>query len=280
MSENATPSRLSIDPALPEHTLLALRRTPEEWEEQRRQMRKSSKEFDWIGAGAALFVFMGILFATDDPAVAIGVFVLMAVVGKGGTSIWLSHREGLLERLLQENAERCVDPAHLHARERDLLVRAQRAVARILGSPLHERGILNDRAQEEVVLNDVEWSIARQVLSQSERRHRIGAVPVSGDRSRQAAARALASLDREQEETVRQIDTIVRMADQVVEAERELVDRAHALRLDDIRVEDPWIHAAAKVDSESLDSLSRARDTGQHIAGLLASREGPAALDT
>lgn len=280
MSESLTPSRLSIDPALPERTLLALRRTPEEWEEQRREAEKSSREFDWMGAGAALFAFTVILFATDNPFAAIGVFVLIAVVGKGGASIWLSHKAGSLERLLRENAQHCVDPAHLHARERDLLVRAQRAVARVLGSPLHERGLLNDPTREEVVLNDVEWSIARQALSQSERRRRIEAVPVPGDRSRQAAVRALAALDREQEETVRQVDTIVRMADQVIGAERELVDRANALRLENIRVEDPWTHAAAKVDSESLDSLPRARDTGQRIAALMASQGGPAALDT
>ncbi|NYH50419.1 putative membrane protein YccC [Nocardiopsis arvandica] len=212
-----------------------------------------------------------ILFASDNPAAAIVVFVLVVMTSKGGISSWLSHRKDSLQRLLLENENNLVDPARLHAHEGALLVRAQRAVTRILRSPLHERGVLNDRAQEEVVLNDVEWSIARQALSQSERRRRIEAIPVSGERSRQDAEHALVTLDKEQEETLRQVDTIVRMAEQVIEAERELVDRANALRLENLRVEDPWIHAASRVDSESLNSLSRARDTGQRIAELIAS---------
>ncbi len=71
------------------------------------------------------------------------------------------------------------------------------------------------------------------------------------------------------------MDTIVHMAGQVIEAERDLIDRVNALRLESMRVDDPWVHAAAEVDSESLDSLSRARDTGRRIAELATSERRP-----
>ncbi|NYH50420.1 hypothetical protein HNR06_000009 [Nocardiopsis arvandica] len=60
MSESVTSSRLSVDPTLPEQTLSALRRTPEEWEKQHKEDQKSSKEYEWMGGGG------GVLFLRSD----------------------------------------------------------------------------------------------------------------------------------------------------------------------------------------------------------------------
>ncbi|NYH55767.1 hypothetical protein HNR06_005356 [Nocardiopsis arvandica] len=184
----------------------------------------------------------------------------------------LHRRHRLKDSALKRYEHHCVHPDDLAETEGDLLLSAQRGVDAILHSDLYDRGIIDDQLLSTVVLRDVEWSIARQMSSQSELRDRISSTPTPGERSQAVAAGLLASLEEEQQLTRRQVRTITEYADHVRQAEKELADLVAARELSRLRSDpgsaDPWVEAAASADAASLRSLSRVRDAAKQIADM------------
>ncbi len=161
-----------------------------------------------------------------------------------------------------------VSPGALDEESRALLERAQGAVDAVLGSPLHERGLLLDTVRNRVVLADVEWSVARSLLHQTRVRERIARTPTPGERSREAAARAGAALAAETAEVGARIAVLEDYAGRVRAAELDEQDRRSARELDAIAAETAEAAAVHGQSAEMLDSLVRAQELALRVAAL------------
>ncbi|WP_435107579.1 hypothetical protein [Nocardiopsis synnemataformans] len=161
-----------------------------------------------------------------------------------------------------------VSPGALDEESRALLERAQRAVDVVLGSSLHERGLLLDTVRNRVVLADVEWSVARSLLHQTRVRERIARTPTPGQRSREAAARAGAVLEAETAEVTARIGVLEDYAGRVRAAELDEQDRRSARELDAIAAEAAEAGAVHEQSAEMLDSLVRAQELALRVAAL------------
>lgn len=261
------PPRLSFDPSLPPPITERLT-----WS----LAPATSKELDrswesiwpWfiIVPAAALFTWAVLDLLS-------GLFLLC--IGLGGllVSMYSLHRrQETRHSTVERYGRHCVHPDDLAETERELLLCVQRGVDAILRSDLHGRGIIDDQVLSAVVLRDVEWSIARQLSSQTDLRDRISSTPTPGERSQAVATELLTSLEEGQQLTRRQVHTITEYAEHVREAEKELADLVAARKLSRLKSElsptDPWAEAVASVDSESLESLSRVRDAAKLISDM------------
>lgn len=162
-------------------------------------------------------------------------------------------------------------PEELAEPEAEHLTNLQEGVDTILRSPLHKQRLLDDAIRVRVVLRDVEWSVARQLLQQSATRQRIGTTPVSGPQSQAAADRALAELDRRQRGTLDQIETITEHAWHVHAAETQLADTESAHYLTELGsdiAEQTGTESATQTDAASLASLRLAEESARRIAEL------------
>lgn len=201
------------------------------------------------------------------------VLLTVTVLAVGGAS--MAH-----VRLQQEELERdpvrivvsaegeFVSPGALDEESRPLLERTQRAVDAVLGSPLHERGLLLDTVRNRVVLADVEWSVARSLLHQTRVRERIARTPTPGQRSREAADRAGAALEAEAAEVTARIAVLEDYAGRVRAAELDEQDRRSARELDAIAAEAAEAGAVHEQSAEMLDSLVRAQELALRVAAL------------
>ncbi|QUX30097.1 hypothetical protein KGD83_06000 [Nocardiopsis akebiae] len=171
-------------------------------------------------------------------------------------------------RIVTASEGEFVSPGALDGESRALLERAQRAVDAVLGSPLHERGLLLDTVRNRVVLADVEWSLARSLLHQTRVRERIARTPTPGERSREAAARAGAVLAAETAGVTARIAVLEDYADRVRAAELDDQDRRSARELDAIAAEAAEAGAVHEQSAETLDSLVRAQELALRVAAL------------
>ncbi|WP_150251944.1 hypothetical protein [Nocardiopsis deserti] len=207
------------------------------------------------------------------PFVVVLVLLVVTVLAVGGAS--MAHL-----RLQQADTEHdpvrtvvsaegeFVSPGTLDEESRALLERAQGAVDAVLGSPLHERGLLLDTVRNRVVLADVEWSVARSLLHQTRVRERIARTPTPGQRSREAAARAGAVLAAETAEVTARIAVLEDYAGRVRAAELDEQDRRSARELDAIAAEAAEVGAVHEQSAEMLDSLVRAQELALRVAAL------------
>ena len=264
---STSPPRLSFDPSLPPSITerLAWSLAPATSEELERSWESIWPWFIIVPA-AALFTWAVLDLLS-------GLFLL--TIGLAGllVAMYSLHRRQETKHWTVERYERhCVHPDDLAETERDLLLCVQRGVDAILGSDLHGRGVIDDQVLSAVVLRDVEWSIARQLSSQTELRDRISSAPTPGERSQAVAIELLTSLEEEQQWTRRQVHTITEYAEHVREAEKELADLVAARELSQLKsglsTTDPWVEAAASADSESLESLSRVRGAAKLISDM------------
>ncbi|WP_444961151.1 hypothetical protein [Nocardiopsis sp. M1B1] len=179
-----------------------------------------------------------------------------------------AERERDPVRIVTASEGEFVSPGALDEESRALLERAQRAVDAVLGSPLHERGLLLDTVRNRVVLADVEWSLARSLLHQTRVRERIARTPTPGERSREAAARAGAVLAAETAEVTARVAVLEDYADRVRAAELDDQDRRSARELDAIAAEAAEACAVHEQSAETLDSLVRAQELALRVAAL------------
>jgi hypothetical protein len=201
--------------------------------------------------------------------------VLMAVSALAVTGAALARarhqrteRERDPVRMVASAEGEFVSPGTLNDGSRALLERAQGAVDAVLGSPLHEHGLLLDTVRNRVVLADVEWSIARSLLHQTRLRERIARTPTPGERSREAAARAGAVLAAETAEVTARITVLEDYAARVRAAELDEQDRRSARELDAIAAEAAEAGAVHEQSGETLASLVRAQELALRVAAL------------
>lgn len=162
-------------------------------------------------------------------------------------------------------------PEELAEPETEHLLTLQEAVDTILESPLHREGLLDDTIRSRVVLRDVEWSIARQLIQLSAARRRIDRTPVSGPQSQAAADQARAELTRRQRPALAQIDTITEHAQHVAAAEAQVADTESARYLTELAsgiAEQAGTESITEADAASLASLRLAKESARRIAEL------------
>ncbi|OOC52616.1 MULTISPECIES: hypothetical protein [Nocardiopsis] len=183
-----------------------------------------------------------------------------------------NRHEQRIASVMKQHEHHHVRPDDLATTERNLLLRTQQGVDAIVHSDLHGKEIIDDEILSAVVLSDVEWSIARQLRSQSERRKRIESSPAPGKRSQGVAAELLAAVEEEQRLTEGQVRTIAEYEAHVRAAGKELADLAAARELSHLKSElesaNPWVEAAVSADAASLQSLTQVRDMAKRIAEL------------
>lgn len=154
-----------------------------------------------------------------------------------------------------------------------LLGRAQRAVDTVLGSSLHQQGLLLDEARNRVILADVEWSLAQSLLQQTRVRHKINNTPTPGERSRQAAERARAVLEEDVAEVEGRARTLEVYADKVRAAELEEQDRRAAAEFEAIADRAAEAQAIHPQQNEALSSLVQAQDLALQVEALSPASE-------
>ncbi|WP_017590036.1 hypothetical protein [Nocardiopsis ganjiahuensis] len=163
----------------------------------------------------------------------------------------------------------------LDAPARRMLGRAQRAVDFVLDSALHQRGLLLDEVRNRVVLADIEWAVAQGLLRQSRTRQRIETMPLTGERSRQAAERARAALHEDVAEVERRIRSLEDYAHRVRAAELEDQDRRSAAELDAIADRTAEAGAAHPHQQEALSHLVQAQELALRMAALTDGDDDP-----
>ena len=207
-----------------------------------------------------------------------GATVVLVVRGIAGEPpVGRAGREPAPEDVLAEFADRFVDPRTLDDQACDLLGRAQHAVDSVLGSTLHDQGLLLDTARNRVVLADIEWAIARSVERHTESRRLIAAVPTPGELSRRAAERARAALDEDVRAVLWRIERLEDYADRVGTAELEIEDSRAAARLDEITESTLRAGAAAPYEDATLASLVQAQELALELASLVGPETSPGA---
>ncbi|TDQ48013.1 hypothetical protein [Actinorugispora endophytica] len=282
LSRGAGPARVTVHPGLsPEEAAglnLALsrlrsREEPAEAPEPPSAPRQAGcgRVGAFTGGGVILLVVLGI------SPVAFGALLLSLGLLWSGLVVAARHAKRRELRLRQEkDPERVV--ASLQGRfvsadaldrpARELLLRAQTAVDTVLRSSPHRQGLLLDRTRNQVVLADIEWSLAESLLRQSRNRRRIDTTPTPGERSRRAAERARAALDKDVAGVRARIKVLESYADKVRAAEREEEDRRAAEVLEAITADVTQAGAAHPYQDEALGSLVQAQELALRVASL------------
>ncbi|CAL9538376.1 hypothetical protein SUDANB121_04203 [Nocardiopsis dassonvillei] len=194
---------------------------------------------------------------------ATGVVVLVPSAGAG--------REGGLRdprRVTESMADRYVLPEQVKGEYRALLERTRRAVDAVLGSGPHREGLLLDTVRNEVVLAETEWTVARGLAGLARSLQEIESTPVTGERSRAAAARALAALTQERGRLEGRIRLLEEYADRVRAAEEKRIDAVSARELESIADRITEAGAAHEHQEAELRSLVSAQEAALRLAEL------------
>ncbi|ASU60219.1 hypothetical protein [Nocardiopsis dassonvillei] len=276
LGEPGREGRPTLDPSLPEERARRLRLALDAVRGRRFRRGTGGKERNraFARVAYALFWALAVCWMVLDLPLGAEITLLaasaLAVAGAAlaRTRHQRAERERDPVRIVQSAEGEFVSPGALDEESRALLKRAQRAVDAVLGSPLHERGLLLDTVRNRVVLADVEWSLARSLLHQTRVRERISRTPTPGERSREAAARAAAVLAAETAEVTARIVVLEDYADRVRAAELDDQDRRSARELDAIAAEAAEAGAVHEQSAETLDSLVRAQELALRVAAL------------
>ncbi|WP_227014671.1 MULTISPECIES: hypothetical protein [Nocardiopsis] len=284
VGEPGQEGRATLDPSLPPERAESLRVALDE-ARARRVPRDTGRPDGWgkalLRVSYGLFWVLAVTWLVLDlPLRAELALAAGAVLAVGSASLVraLRHRrEGERDpvRIVESAEEAFVSPGTLDDGSRALLERVQRAVDAVLGSPLHERGLLLDTVRNRVVLADVEWFVARSLLHQTRVRDRIRRTPTPGERSREAAARAGAVLAAETAEVRARVEVLEDYAGRVRTAELDEQDRVSARELDVIAVEAAEAGAVHGQSGEMLDSLVRAQELALRVAALADDPDRP-----
>jgi hypothetical protein len=157
----------------------------------------------------------------------------------------------------------------LTAEDQQLLGQVQGAVDTVLDSPLHESGQLLDTTRNAVVLHDLEWQIASDLLKASNAT--VDLLRVGAPRSEQAQAhlshqRAVQAIEKLRSEAGRRIQAICGYASRVRKAQLLLEDLGKVGEYD--RIADDLLaeSAGGRQQDEALDSLADAQKDALRIA--------------
>ncbi|WP_306369940.1 hypothetical protein [Nocardiopsis sp. CC223A] len=164
--------------------------------------------------------------------------------------------------------EYLVRPSTLDGHGRALLERTQRAVDAVLGSGLHREGLLLDTVRNEVVLAETEWTVARGLADLARSLEEIESTPVTGERSRAAAQRALVALAEERGRLETRIRLLEEYANRVRAAEEERIDAVSARELESIADRITEAGAANEHQEAELRSLVSAQEAALRLAEL------------
>ncbi|WP_304451757.1 hypothetical protein [Nocardiopsis sp. YSL2] len=238
----------------------------------------------WAAGGSALgcLGLVAFVFLLGAPVLAVLGFVIMVVLGVVGGATLLGsamvtddtrvpssahdhHRAGYA--LAEGLRDWFVDPGMLDAPARALLGRAQRAVDSVLASSLHDQGLLLDTVRNQVVLRDVEWSIADRLREHTRTRRTIGGIATPGEHSRRAAERAREVLDEDVARVTDRVRVLEDYASKVSTAELSAYDRRAAARLDALTLAAGADHGQ---QDEALASLVEAQRLALRVAELSA----------
>ncbi|PDP86860.1 hypothetical protein CQJ94_14680 [Glycomyces fuscus] len=276
VGEPGREGRPTLDPSLPEERARALRlaldtvrggRAPRGTGGDERGKALARVAYALFWALAVCWMVLDLSFGAE-----LALMAASALAVAGAALARARHQRAERERdpvrIVASAEGEFVSPGALDDGSRALLERAQGAVDAVLGSPLHERGLLLDTVRNRVVLADVEWSVARSLLHQTRVRERIARTPTPGERSREAAARAGAVLAAETAEMAARIAVLEDYAERVRAAELDEQDRRSARELDAIAAEAAEAGAVHEQSGEMLASLVRAQELALRVAAL------------
>lgn len=237
---------------------------------------KAGKSFLHAGA-VAVFVLIMI-----SPVVAVILAVVVALVG-----LFILHRFG---RSLQggnqtssrrskqgpapENRElkfyegRFVSPESLDEEAREVLVRCQTAVDRILESSLHTQNLLLDAPRNRIVLEDVEWTVAARLRQHTRARESIRDLTADGLTEGEAADRARSVLTEDVDQVHQRVATLEDYARQVMRAELERRDHPVSKKLHQVADDIVVTGAAQPHEDEALDALLDAQRLALEVQSL------------
>ena len=268
--------RVSVDPELADDEFDLLKRALER--EKRGDLPSSGGPWIFLESGTNQFV-MAVTVATVLVAVLltdVSAFLLLSVLLLlAAGPVYYAHRRHVDEHRperdpVEEFQGRFVTGDMLDDASRARLGRVQRAVDTVLDSSPHRRGLLLDRTRNLVVLADVEWESAQDLLRQTRTRQRIESMPRPGPRSIRAAERARAALAADVVEVDRRIRVLEDYADRVRAVELQEADRCNTAVWETIADSTVEAGAAHPLREEILSSLVQAQESALRLAALAA----------
>lgn len=270
--------RVTVDPSLGEERIRILRRAlagvnPEALTTWTTGPEIPAHRHALLIVYAVALVAIMTTIASGIPFIPGVAFAVVAALAVGGSSMFQARARNRYaawtpERITATFEGRYVSPRMLDAPARDLLRRAQESVDTVLGSVLHQEGLLLDTARNRVVLADVEWTLASGLVHQTRMRERIEATPVPGEQSRRAAERARAAVEEDTAKTEERVRVLEDYANRVRAAEQAEQDRRFAGELDAIAAEALEAGAVHQYQDEALESLVQAQELALRVAEM------------
>lgn len=157
----------------------------------------------------------------------------------------------------------------LTAQDQKLLGQAQDAVDAVLESPLHQSGQLLDTTRNAVVLHDLEWQIASDLLKASDATVdllKVGAPRSEQEQANLAHQRAVQAIKTLRSQADRRVQAIRGYAGRVRKAQLLLEDLGRVGEYDRIADELLAESAGGRQQDEALDSLADAQKDALRIA--------------
>ncbi|WP_017585993.1 hypothetical protein [Nocardiopsis ganjiahuensis] len=239
--------------------------------QDRIDFKSKSGWFFWIASASAFFAVIAL-----PPAAPVIIVLLVALIIL--MFRWYFRPKSQMElrnkqlRLLAEAAGRdYVTYEMLTGQDQSLLGQAQRAVDAVLDSPLHRSGQLLDTTRNSVVLHDLEWQIASDLLKASDAT--VGLLRIGAPRSEQEQAnlahrRAVQAVDKLRSEADRRVQAIRGYAGRVHKAQLLLDDLGRVGEYDRIADELLAESAGGRQQDAALASLVDAQKDALRIARI------------
>lgn len=215
-----------------------------------------------VAAGSGLGITL-ILLAVAVPLGALAVYAPLELKERR----YLRHEE-LLE---EAHGQDYVDPGLLAQQDHEALASLQEAVDSVLASPLHRSGQLLDASQNTVVLRDLEWQIACDLLKASQAEDDLAAVgePRSGRETVMSALeRATHAINEIRSATHKRTDAIIAYADRVQQVQELMEDVKRAEEYSRIANDLRAQVTGGTQQDEALESLLAVQQEAMKIAQL------------
>ena len=232
-----------------------------------------SKSGCFFGIALASALFAVVVIPVVSPVIIILLVALIIF-----TIRWYFQPKSTMERrnqqlrLLEEAAGRdYVTYDMLTAQDQQLLGQVQGAVDAVLGSPLHQSGQLLDTTRNSVVLHDLEWQIASDLLKASDATVdllKVGAPRSEQEQANLAHRRAVEAIDKLRAEADRRVQAIRGYAGRVRKAQLLLEDLGRVGEYDRIADELLAESAGGRQQDAALDSLADAQKDALRIARI------------
>jgi hypothetical protein len=181
----------------------------------------------------------------------------------------IEQRKRELELLKQSEGVDYITVGLLVPPDQEVLTQLQDSVDAILGSPLHRSGQLLDTTRNTVVLRDLEWQIASDLLKASEAARdlkKIGAPRSEQEQANLAHQRATRAIQQLRADADRRVQAIRGYAIRVRKAQLFIEDSERVGEYD--RIADKLLteSAGGHQQDEALNSLADAQKDAQKIA--------------